>query len=328
MNISKLLRTLLGGLVLSMTALQTGAQTWPAKPVTMVVPWPAGGPSDFVARKLQPDMAKAQGQPVVIDNIGGAGGAIGIQKNVSAAADGYTVSLASPLELIVAPLTLASVRYKPEDLKIVAQVVKAPLVLLARKDLPANTVDELIALTNKPGAKELSVGNGGNGSLFHLVAEKFGQQTGAKFVHVPYKGATPMMTDLMGGQVDLAFTIFAGSIPAMIADGKVKVLGLTNRSPLAKFPQIAALAAHPKLSGFEFDSWASIAVPRNTPDAVANRINKAVYDAMQNPETRSAFEATGNLIVNPTSVAELDRVYRDEVARYQAIARSINFQPQ
>lgn len=328
MNISKLLRTLLGGLVLSMTALQTGAQTWPAKPVTMVVPWPAGGPSDFVARKLQPDMAKALGQPVVIDNIGGAGGAIGIQKNVSAAADGYTVSLASPLELIVAPLTLASVRYKPEDLKIVAQVVKAPLVLLARKDLPANTVDELIALTNKPGAKELSVGNGGNGSLFHLVAEKFGQQTGAKFVHVPYKGATPMMTDLMGGQVDLAFTIFAGSIPAMIADGKVKVLGLTNRSPLAKFPQIAALAAHPKLSGFEFDSWASIAVPRNTPDAVANRINKAVYDAMQNPETRSAFEATGNLIVNPTSVAELDRVYRDEVARYQAIARSINFQPQ
>ena len=128
--------------------------------------------------------------------------------------------------------------------------------------------------------------------------------------------------------MDLAFTIFAGSIPAMIADGKVKVLGLTNRTPLAKFPQIAALGAHPKLGGFEFDSWASIAVPRNTPDAVANRINKAVYDAMQNPETRSAFEATGNLIVNPTSVTELDRVYRDEVARYQAIARSINFQPQ
>lgn len=328
MNISTLLRTLLMGLLLSVTAQQAGAQTWPTKPVTMVVPWPAGGPSDFVARKLQPDMAKALGQPVVIDNIGGAGGAIGIQKNVSATADGYTVSLASPLELIVAPLTLASVKYKPEDLKIVAQVVKAPLVLLARKDLPANTVDELIALGTKPGAKELSVGNGGNGSLFHLVAEKFGQQTGAKLVHVPYKGATPMMTDLMGGQVDLAFTIFAGSIPAMIADGKVKVLGLTNRAALAKFPQIAALGAHPKLSGFEFDSWAGIVVPRNTPDAVANRINKAVYDAMQNPETRSAFEATGNLIVNPSSVADLDRVYRDEVARYQAIARSINFQPQ
>jgi tripartite-type tricarboxylate transporter receptor subunit TctC len=328
MNISSLLRSLLAGLVLGVTTLQASAQAWPVKPITMIVPWPAGGPSDFVARKLQPEMAKALGQPLVIDNIGGAGGAIGIQKNVGAAADGYTFSLASPLELIVAPLTLAAVKYKPEDLKVVGQIVKAPLVLLARKDLPANTLDELMALTTRPGAKDLSVGNGGNGSLFHLVAEKFGQQTGAKFVHVPYKGASPMMTDLMGGQVDLAFTIFAGSIPSMIADGKVKVLGLTNRTPLPKFPQIAAMAAHPKLAGFEFDSWASIVVPRSTPDVIANRINKAVYEALQNPEIRSAFEATGNLIVNPTSVADLDRVYRDEIARYQAIARSINFEPQ
>lgn len=328
MKISSLFRQLLAGLVLGVTALQVGAQIWPAKPITMIVPWPAGGPSDFVARKLQSEMAKALGQPVVIDNIGGAGGAIGIQKNVGAAADGYTMSLASPLELIVAPLTLAAVKYKPEDLKIVGQIVKAPLVLLARKDLPANTLDELIALSTRAGTKGLSVGNGGNGSLFHLVAEKFGQQIGSKFVHVPYRGAAPMMTDLMGGQVDLAFTVFAGSIPAMIADGKVKVLGLTTRAPLSKYPQIAAMGAHPKLVGFEFDSWAGIVVPRNTPDGIANQINKAAYEALQNPEIRSAFEATGNLIVNPTSVADLDRVYRDEIARYQAIARSINFEPQ
>jgi len=132
----------------------------------------------------------------------------------------------------------------------------------------------------------------------------------------------------MGGQVDMAITIWAGSLPATVAEGKVKVIGLAARTPLAKFPQIPALAAHPKLAGFEFDSWAVIAVPRNTPEAVANRLNKAVYDALQNPETRSAFEATGNLIVSPTSVADLDRVYRDEIARYQAIAKSINFEPQ
>lgn len=328
MNVSTLLRTLLAGLVLSVPALQTGAQTWPSKPVTMIVPWPAGGPSDFVARKLQADMGKALGQPVVIDNIGGAGGAIGVQKNISAKPDGYTMTLGSPLELIVAPLTFAAVKYKADDLKIVAQMVKAPLVLIARKDLPANTVDELMALTNRPGAKELSIGNGGNGSLFHLAAEKFSQMTGTKFVHVPYKGSTPMIADLMGGQVDMAITVWAGSLPATVAEGKVKVIGLATRSPLAKFPQIPALAAHSKLGGFEFDSWASIAVPRSTPDAIANRINQAVYDALQNPDTRSAFEATGNLIVNPTSVADLDRVYREEIARYQAIARSINFEPQ
>ena len=327
MNTSSLLRRLLVGLALGACALHAGAQAWPAKPLTMIVPWPAGGPSDFVARKLQPDMAKSLGQPVVIDNIGGAGGAIGVQKNLNAT-DGYSVTLGSPLELIVAPLTLAAVKYKADDLKIVAQVVKAPLVLLARKDLPANSADELIALASRAGAKPLSIGNGGNGSLFHLAAEKFGQQAGVKFTHVPYKGTPPMLADLMGGQVDLAITVWAGSLPNMVAEGKVKAIGLAALAPLAKFPQIAALGGHPKLAGFEFDSWASIAVPRNTPDAVANRINKAVYDALQNPETRSAFEATGNLIVNPTSVADLDRVYRDEIVRYQAIAKSINFEPQ
>lgn len=328
MHTRSLFRRLLAGLVVGACALQATAQAWPTKPITMTVPWPAGGPSDFVARKLQADMAAALGQPVVIDNIGGAGGAIGVQKMLNAPADGHHITLGSPLELVVAPLTLAAVKYKPEDVKVVGQIVKAPLVLLARKDLPANTLEELMALATRPGAKPLSVANGGNGSLFHLVAEKFGQQLGTSFVHVPYKGSTPMMTDLMGGQVDLAFTIFAGPIPASVADGKVKAIGLATRAPIPKFPQLPGLAAHPRLQGFEFDSWAAVVVPRNTPDAVANRLNQAVYGALQNPDTRAAFEATGNQIVNPASVAELDQMYRDQTARYQAIARSINFVPQ
>lgn len=131
-------RRWLGGLLLSVCALQALAQGYPARPVTMTVPWPAGGPSDFVARKLQADMATALGQPVVIDNVGGAGGAIGVQKMLNTPADGYNITLGSPLELVVAPLTLAAVKYKPEDVKVVGQIVKAPLVLLARKDLPAS----------------------------------------------------------------------------------------------------------------------------------------------------------------------------------------------
>ena len=151
--------------VLGAATLPALAQSYPSKPITLTVPWPAGGPSDFVARKLQNDMARALGQPIVVDNVGGAGGAIGVQKMLSASADGHNITLGSPLELIVAPLTLAAVKYKAEDLKIAAQIVKAPLVLLARKDLPANTIEEVIALASRPGAKELSVGNGGNGSV-------------------------------------------------------------------------------------------------------------------------------------------------------------------
>lgn len=321
----KTLSGLLAGLLLSAGAL---AQTFPSKPVTMIVPWPAGGPSDFVARKLQNDMARSLGQAMVVDNVGGAGGAIGVQRMLNAPADGHTLALGSPVELIVAPLTMAAVKYKAEDMKIVGQVVKAPLVLLARKDLPANSLEELIQLASRPGAQGLSIGNGGNGSLFHLAAEKFSQQTGTKFVHVPYKGTAPMIADLMGGQVDLAFTVFAGSIPATLAEGKVKAIGIGAKAPLPRFPQIPALAAHPRLAGFEFDSWAGVLVPRSTPDAVADRLNKAVYEALRNPDTRTAFEATGNQLVDPTPVAELDRIYRAEIARYQAIAKSIHFEPQ
>ena len=321
-----LLPALCSGLALAASA--ASAQTWPNKAVTLVVPWPAGGPSDFVARQIQNDLSKALGQPLVIENIGGVGGALGVQKMLTGN-DGHTLLLGSPLELIIPPLTLATVKYKPTDLRMVAQLVKAPLVLVARKDLPANTVDELIALAARQGpGKPLTMANTGPGSMFHLTAEKFSQQLGVPLTHIPYRGSAPAMGDLMGNQVDLMFTIFAGPVPATIADGKLKVIGLASAQPLAKFPQIAALAAHPKLAGFEFDSWAGIQVPRNTPDDVAQRLNKALYDAMQNPATRQAFENVGNLVVAPMGLAELERTYQGEIARYTAIAKAINLQPQ
>lgn len=316
---------------LTLAASSALAQSWPTKVVTLVVPWPAGGPSDFVARQFQNDLQKALGQTLIIENVGGVGGAMGVQKMLTGA-DGHTVLLGSPLELIIPPLTLATVKYKPTDLRMVAQLVKAPMVLLARKDLPANNIDELLALAAKQkagkDAKPLAMANTGPGSMFHLVGEKFSQQIGIELLHVPYKGSAPAMGDLMGGQVDLMFTIFAGPVPATIADGKLKAIGLASAQPLAKFPQIPALAAHPKLAGFVFDSWAGLQVPRNAPEEVAIRINKAAYDALQNPQTRQTFENTGNLVVPTTSLAELDRTYQAEIARYQAIAKSINLQPQ
>ena len=163
------------------------AQSWPSKPITMVVPWPAGGPSDFVARQIQNDVAKSLGQPLVIENIGGVGGALGVQKMLTGI-DGHTLLLGSPLELIIPPLTISSVKYKPNDLRMVAQLVKAPMVLLARKDLPANNLDELLALAAKSKSKPLAMANTGPGSMFHLVGEKFAQQTGIELLHVPYKG--------------------------------------------------------------------------------------------------------------------------------------------
>ena len=321
-------RTALAAGALALLAGGAQADTWPTRAVTLVVPWPAGGPSDFVARQIQADLAKALGQPLVVENIGGVGGALGVQKML-AGTDGHTLLLGSPLELIIPPLTLATVKYKPTDLRMVAQLVAAPMVLLARKDLPAASVDELVGLAQRQrGSKPLAMANTGPGSMFHLVGEKLAQQLGIELLHVPYKGSAPAMGDLMGGQVDLMFTIFAGPVPAMVAEGKLKAIGLTTAQPLQAAAQIPALAAHPRLAGFVFDSWAGIQVPRATPDTVAERLNKALADAMQNPQVRQAFEKVGNRVVAPMGLADLERTYQAEIGRYQAIARSIQLQPQ
>ena len=328
MKTSQWLKRSLFGLLCSAAMRQASAQTFPSKAVNLVVPYPAGGPSDFVARQLQPELNRLLGQPVIIENVGGVGGAIGIQKVLNAPADGYNMTLGTPMELVLAPLAMSAVKFKPDDMKLVAQLVTTTMVLITRKDLPANNVEELIAMAKKPGAKELSYGSVGPGSLYHLIGEKFAQQPGPKMLHVPYKGAAPLMTDLMGGQIDMVFIPLAGSTPAMITEGKVKALGLTTKTPHPRFPNIPALAAQKGMEGFEFDLWAGIEVPKNTPADVTARLNKAIYEALQNADIRKAYEATGNTVAKPMSPEELARVYNSETARYQAIAKSINLQPQ
>ena len=304
------------------------AQGFPSKPVTLVVPYPAGGPSDYVARQIQPELNKVLNQTVIVENMGGVGGAIGIQKVLTSPSDGYQLTLGSPMELVLAPLAISAVKYKPEDMKVVARVGTTSMVLLTRKDMAANTVEELMALMKKPGAKELSYGSVGPGSLYHLVGEKFAQLTGAKMLHVPYKGAAPLLTDLMGGQIDIVFMPLAGGTPNLIAEGKVKALGVTARAPHPKFPQLPALATVKGLEGLEFDLWAGLQVPAKTPADVSQKLNKSIYEALQNSTVRNNLEATGSLVGAAMGLDELARMYSTEIARYQAIAKSINLQPQ
>ena len=317
----KPLRTLFAGLLLAATAAH-------AQNATLVVPYPAGGPSDFAARTVLPDLQKALGQTFIVDNVGGVSGALGVQKTLAAAADGNTMVLASPMELVLAPLTVQAVKHKPEDLRPAAVMVSTTLVLAARSALPAATLDELLALQKKPGAQPLTYGSAGIGSLYHLVGEVFSQQTGAPMTHVPYKGTAPMVTDLVGGQIDIAFLPMAGPVPQMIKDGKIKALGVTARQPHPLFPRVPALAAHKALDKFEFDLWAGLFVSRKVPDAAVDRLNAAVLQALQNPEVRKAYESTGNVVMKPMSGATLAAFYNAEIARYTAIAKAANVQPQ
>ncbi len=311
---------------LSLSGLQ--AQGFPTKTLNLVVPYPAGGPSDFVARKLQPDAATKLGQTMIIENLGGAGGSIGLSKLINSPADGHMLALGTPMELVLAPLAIQGVKYKPEDFKLVAQVVNTNTILAVRPNLQVQSVADLVALAKKNPGQPLSYGSVGPGSLYHLIGEKFAQLTKAPMLHVPYKGVAPLMADLMGGQIDMAFLPMAGSIPQTILDGKLKGLGVTAKAPHALYKQFPALAAMPGLEGMEFDLWAGLQVHRNTPDDVVANLNKAFYAALDNPDTRKAFEASGNVVLPARSPAELAKTYATEIERYRSIARSINLQPQ
>jgi tripartite-type tricarboxylate transporter receptor subunit TctC len=324
---SSLRRLLLASLA-GLTLLGAQAQTYPAKTINLVVPYPAGGPSDFFARKLQPDAAAKLGQTMIIENIGGAGGAIGLSKLINSPADGYTLSLGSPMELVLAPMAIQGVKYKSEDFKLVAQFATTNTILAVRNSLNVKTVDDLLALARKSSDKPLSYGSVGPGSLYHLIGEKFTQLTKVQTLHVPYKGIAPLLTDLMGGQIDMAFLPMAGSIPQTIMDGKIQGLAVTSKTPHALFKQFPAMATMKGLEAMDFDIWAGVQVHKNTPDAVVNTLNKAFYAAAEAPETRKALEGSGNVLLPSRTPNELARVYQGEIERYRAIAKSINLQPQ
>ncbi|MEY2620906.1 MAG: hypothetical protein RIT26_726 [Pseudomonadota bacterium] len=327
MNFTRLLKTI-GVLACAVSLFSAQAQNYPHKTISLIVPYPAGGPSDFFARKVQPDAAAKLGQTMIIENLGGAGGSIGLSKLMNVPADGYTLALASPMELVLAPMAIQGVKYKSEDFKMVAQFTTTNTILAVRTNLGVKTVDDLIALARKNPNNPLTYGSVGPGSLYHLIGEKFGQVTKINTLHVPYKGIAPLLSDLMGGQIDMAFLPMAGSIPATIIDGKIQGLAVTAKTPHPLFKQFPAMAAIKGLEGMEFDIWSGILVHKNTPDDVVMALNKAFYASAEAPETRKALESSGNVVLATRTPAELTRIYQSEIERYRAIAKSINLQPQ
>ncbi len=323
------IKTLLSSVLVAASACgPVVAQTYPSKPISLIVPYPAGGPSDFFARKVQPEAAAKLGQTMIIENIGGAGGAIGLTKLVNAPADGYTLSLGSPMELVLTPMAIQGVKYKSEDFKLVAQFTSTNTILAVRNSLNVKTVDELLALARKSSDKPLSYGSVGPGSLYHLIGEKFSQLTKVQMLHVPYKGIAPLLTDLMGGQIDMAFLPMAGSIPQTLIDGKIQGLAVTAKAPHPLFKQFPAMAAMKGMEAMEFDIWSGVQVHKNTPDPIVNALNKAFYASAEAAETRKALESSGNVVLPSRTPAELARIYQAEIERYRAIAKSINLQAQ
>ena len=322
-----------GLLAASLAAGGAVARGFPSKPVTLLVPYPAGGLSDVIARMVERPLARAIGRNVLVENLGGASGAIGAQKVLGAPADGHLVYQGSPNELILAPMALQSVKYRAEDWRMVQMIGSFPMAVLARKGLPAGNVDELVALARKSAAagKPLTYASVGVGSFYDVVGAHFAHTIGAEMTHVPYRGFAPAQQDLAANLVDVAFFVVDSRLPSFVDKGMYKVLA--TLAPSGK-PEAKFLEAYPSINDsrsvkdFAFDTWTGYFVPRATPEPVVAALNSHLAAAMGDAEARQKLENLGGRVPSMLSVAEAQQTYEQQTARFRAIARNIKLEPQ
>jgi tripartite-type tricarboxylate transporter receptor subunit TctC len=304
------------------------AQVYPAKPVNLMVPYPAGGPSDAIARIMNAPLGKELGQQVLVENLGGVSGALAAQKVLAAPSDGYYIFQGSPNEVILSPLANAAVKLKTEDFRLVHPVADAVMVFVTRKDLGVNSVDELIALARKSADKPLTYGSVGIGSLYHLILENVQAQTGVKLAHVPYKGNAPLLQDIGGGQVDFAVLVYSAAMGALAEQGKMKVIGQlgAQRSELLK--NLPTASEGQALKNFSYKIWTGFMVSKSTPEDVVTRLHAAIGKTLKDPTVLSQLAAQTQVASAPMTLAESAKFFETETARYRAIAKQINLQPQ
>ena len=295
---------------------QVLAQVWPAKPVTLVVPFPPGGSSDQVARALGQKLNVALGQSFIIENKAGATGTIGATAVKRAAPDGYTWFVTSLGPLVIVPHLMKDLQYDPlKDLDPITIAVQAPNVLVVPASSPHKTLADVIAY-EKANPGKMSFASSGNGSSDHLSAELFWQQTGTRGLHVPYKGGGPAITDLLGGQTDASFQNI-NAVIQHIRGGKLRAIAITSakRSPL--LPNVPTLA-EAGVKNVEVYSWQAVLAPMGVPAEVKNKMHAALVAALNSPDIKQQFTDLGFEIVANTP-AEFAAYQAQEYGRWKKV---------
>ena len=301
------------------------AQSWPARPVKLIVAYPPGGGADIGARLLVDPLTKAFGQPVLVENRAGAGGTIGALSVVRAEPDGYTLLFAASSEVSIAPVTVKALAYDPEkDLQPITMLGKWPHVLVAYPGFPPNTLPELVAYV-KANPRKVSYSSFGNNTANHLTGELFKSVAGIDSLHVPYKGSGPSIADLMGGQVQYTFDS-PGVVLTLVKSGKLKAIAVTGSQRLPNANTIPAMAE----SGYGAvigGAWVGLLAPARTPRAIVDRVHAEVAAALQTAEMRTALEARSIQPVGDTP-EEFGRFIQTEVAKWKEAVPRIGIRPE
>jgi len=299
------------------------ADTYPSKPVRLVVPYAPGGTTDLLARIIAQRLQVELKQPFVVDNRPGAGGSVGSAYASKQPADGYTLVMVVESSHAVNPNVYEKTMYDPvKDFAPISNIADVPNVLVVNPKFPAQDVKGLVAQL-KANPKKFSFGSSGNGGLSHLNGEIFKHVTGTEMAHIPYKGLGPALTDLIGGQVDVVFDNIPSSA-GMLQAGQTKALAVASKSRLKILPQVPTYAEL-GLPALNTPSWFGIGAPAGTPAPVLDVLNKAVRSALANPEVIAAIEKQG-AIPSATSRAEFSTLIVKENARWKSVVTDIKFE--
>jgi tripartite-type tricarboxylate transporter receptor subunit TctC len=321
LNVSSLPRAI-SAAALATAALLAGpasAQEFPQRNVHLVVPYPAGGPNDVIARLLGQKLGEIWRQQVVIENRPGGSGNIAVEMVGRAPPDGYTMVLPA-MAYAVNPSLFSKVGYKFDDFAAVSIVTKGPVVLVVSPSLGVNSVQELIALA-KQKPRALNYGSGGNGSSLHLAAEVFKQQAGVDIQHIPYKGTNDLIADLLTGRVPISF-LSPLIAKQLVNDGKLRALGLSSAKRSPSWPDTPTVA-EAGVPGYEVEAWYAIVVPKATPKDVLEKLSRSVSDAVKSPEVKEKLATLGNEPVGSTT-AEAEAYINAEAARWEKVLRAAN----
>jgi tripartite-type tricarboxylate transporter receptor subunit TctC len=311
-------RTLLGLAAAACLPMAAWAQAYPSKPITLLVPFPPGGPTDLVARVLAKKMSEQMGQSIVIDNKPGANGNIAAVAAAKAPADGYTV-LYNTSSITLSPALYKNLAYDVQrDLAPVALTAVVPLALVVHPGVPVNNVREFIAYA-KANPGKLSYGSAGNGNVTHLAAFQLVKHHDIDATHVPYRGSAPADVDLVAGQIQF-MTDTINSVMPFVKDKRLKLLAVTTSQRMSLFPDVPTLG-ETVMSGFEAGAWQGIMVPANTPKAVVQRLNAEINKALQSAEVKERLALQGAEPLGSTS-EEYGVYVKKELARWAAVVKA------
>jgi tripartite-type tricarboxylate transporter receptor subunit TctC len=294
------------------------AQSYPTKTIRVVVPFPAGGGTDIIAREVMNKMSTTLGWSFVIDNKPGSGGNLGVDAVAKAAPDGYTIALGQSSNLAINPSLFSKMPYDSvKDLAPIGLVASSPMVLVVGADSPFKTLADVVAASKaKPGS--LNFATSGNGTVAHLSGEVFQKAAGIKFTHVPYKGAAQATTDLIGGQVQLSMS----SVPTLIGhirSGKMRAIAVTSLNRVDDIPQVPTIAES-GYKGFETVTWFGFVAPTNTPKDIVAKLNAEINKALQSPEVKKKLSDQGADILGGSS-DQFAALIKSDIARWAPVIK-------